>query len=176
MNKFALSSEGERLHQHTSSHEVHAAWQHAIHPSWDMLIGIRRDFQPSYPNRDWGFISLQGLAPFFIDVEATLYVSDEGQSNFSFTAGYELPLTERLVLEPEIEANFYDREDAAFDTGKGLASLEAGLRLRYEVTRNVAPYVGADWGRLYGDTADIATSAGDKTHEAVFVAGLRAWL
>lgn len=144
-HKLVASSEGERLHNNTDAHEVHIAWQRALNPSWDMQLGGRRDFQPSNPSRDWGFVSIQGLAPFFIDAQAALYIGESGLTNLSLVAGYELSLTETMALEPEIEANFYGKEDVAYGIGTGLTDIEIGIRLRYEILPQFAPYIGVGW-------------------------------
>ena len=126
--------------------------------------------------RDRGLaFGVEGLAPYWFEIDATAYVGDEGRSALRFAVEYELLLTQKLVLQPRIEANFYGQPDAELALGAGLSSAVAGLRLRYEIRREFAPYVGIEWAGKYGSTADYAQAAGAETKETRFVAGLRFW-
>ncbi len=183
INKLYFSSDGERLmapeendeDPATESAETRLAWSRAFSPFWDWQLGVRRDWQPDDPNRDWISIGIKGLAPYQFDVDANLFVGEDGLSNLDLSAEYELMLSQKLVLVPAIEVNLYGKEDQELGVGKGLTDLEAGLRLRYEIRREIAPYIGVNWEKQYGDTADFTRAAGGKTEEGMVVAGIRLW-
>ncbi len=154
--------------------ELQALYSRAIAPFWDLQLGWRRDVRPS-PDRDWLAFGVKGLAPYYFDIDAALFVGDEGRTAARFQLEYELMLSPRLALVPEIEVNLYGRDDEAVGIGSGLAEIEAGLRLRYEIRREFAPYIGVNWTRLYGATADYALEEGDNVDEFQFVFGISFW-
>ena len=123
----------------------------------------------------WAAVGVQGLAPYKFETSATAYVGDGGRVAFTAEVEYELLLTNRLILQPRIEAVLNGRDDAARGVGAGLSETSAGLRLRYEVRREFAPYVGYEWSNRYGRTADRARDAGEATRDRGWVAGLRFW-
>jgi copper resistance protein B len=104
-----------------------------------------------------------------------VYVGEEGRTAASFSAEYEMFLTQRLILQPKFELDLYGKDEELNGIGSGLSDVELGLRLRYEIRREFAPYVGALWSRKFGETADLARAHGGDANEVVFVAGLRAW-
>ncbi|HUD43740.1 MAG TPA: copper resistance protein B [Dokdonella sp.] len=169
-----LRSEGERSGGRLEHAQAELLWGHAFHPWWDLMIGIRHDFAPG-ASKDWLAIGVQGLAPYKFETQATAYLAGDGRIAATFEAEYELLLTNRLILQPLVEARLYSRTDAARGTGAGLDSLEAGLRLRYEIRREFAPYVGWVWQRRYGDAADLARAHGEPVEDGRLVAGLRVW-
>jgi copper resistance protein B len=127
------------------------------------------------PGRTWAAVGVQGLAPYWFDTEATFYVGEQGRTAVRLKTEYELLFTQRLILQPEAEANLYGKADPARQLGSGLSDLEIGLRLRYEVHREFAPYVGVVWSRSFGGTADRVRESGGDASDVQFVAGLRAW-
>ena len=139
-----------------------------------MQAGGRQDFRGG-PSRTWAAIGVQGLAPYWFDTAATFYVGEQGRTALRLKSEYELLFTQRLVLQPEGEANFYGKSDPARQLDSGLSELEIGLRLRYEVRREFAPYVGVVWWRAFGGTADRVRESGGNASDVRFVAGLRAW-
>jgi copper resistance protein B len=169
-----LRTEGEREDSSTTAAELHALWGRKVTTWWDFVAGLRQDFKPG-PSQTFGAIGFQGLAPYKFEVEATAYFGEGGQTAARFKAEYELLLTSRWILQPLIEVNVYGKEDEAREIGAGLSSAEAGLRLRYEVRREFAPYIGVSWDRKLGDSADFAEALGDDANEARFTAGVRAW-
>jgi len=120
-------------------------------------------------------VGVQGIAPYWFEVDANLFVGEDGLTNLRIEAEYELMLTQKLVLAPNLETNLYGKDDDKRGIGNGLTDIEAGLRLRYEIRREIAPYIGVHWEKLYGDTADIAQANGEKTEQGIIVAGLRVW-
>ena len=141
---------------------------------WDFQVGVRHDFRPS-PGRSWAAIGFQGLGPYFFELDTALFIGESGRTALRFEADYELLLTQRLILTPEIEVNLYGQNDPDTGVGSGLSDLEAGLRLRYEIRREFAPYIGVNWLRLFGNTADFARGTGKSKSEGQFTVGIRAW-
>lgn len=171
IDRLWLRSEGERSQGRTEHAEAQALWGHAISPWWDLLGGLRQDFQPGSP-QTWAALGIQGTPLYGLDTEATAYLGEGGQTALRLEAEYDLLLTQRLILQPMAELNLYGRNDAAREVGSGLADSELGLRLRYELHREFAPYVGVTWKRLYGQNAALAD---DPRSEARLVLGVRFW-
>lgn len=174
LHKVWLKTEGEHHSGETEEAELQLLYSRAISPFWDLQLGWRRDIKPQ-PERDWFAIGVKGLAPYLFEVDAALFVGESDQVGARLQAEYEYLLTQRWVLSPEIELNLHARDDAASGTGSGLSDAELGLRLRYEVRREFAPYVGVNGWRKYGDSADYARAHGEETDDVQFVAGIRAW-
>ncbi len=172
-NKAWLKTEGERV---GGAYEGRAEllWDRLLTRWWHMQAGVRHDFGDG-PSRTWAAFGVQGLAPYWFEVEATAYVGEGGRTAARLSAEYELLLTQRLILQPEIEFDLYGKDDPRNGIGSGLADSEVGLRLRYEIRREFAPYIGVVWSRSYGETADLARAAGRDEDDVQFVAGLRAW-
>jgi copper resistance protein B len=149
-------------------------YDRAITTYFDLQGGIRSDLD-SRPTRNWAAFGVQGLAPLFFDVEATGYVSDQGHLAARLQSSYDLLITQRLILQPEIEINLYSKADPARLTGVGLSDIDTGLRLRYELSRKFAPYIGVAYEGKFGQTAGFARSAGESTSAVRFVFGVRTW-
>lgn len=173
-DKLWLRSEGERSGGRLEDGDVEALWSHAVAAYWDTTLGVRHDLGGG-PSRNWLAAGVQGLAPYWFDVEATLYLGSAGRSAARLRASYDLRFTQRLILQPELEANFYGRRDPARGLGRGLTDVQFGLRLRYEIRREFAPYVGVQFVQRVGATADLARTAGRAVFDRQFVAGLRIW-
>ena len=168
-----LRSEGERAHGTTEA-SLEALWGRPVDAWWDVLAGVRHD-QGHGPARDWLALGVQGLAPYKFEVQATAYLGSGGRSMLQAEAEYDLLLTNRLILQPRVEAVLHGRDDPARDVGAGLSDTSLGLRVRYEVRREFAPYLGYSWSAKHGRTADIARSAGEPAHDRGWVAGVRVW-
>jgi copper resistance protein B len=176
-DKLWIKSEGKyvsdgRTGVHDASVEV--LWDRVISPWWNLQAGGRQDFG-SGQSRTWAAVGVQGLAPQWFQTEASVYLSDEGRTAARLKAQYELLLTQRLVLQPFAEANFYGHSDPAHEIGSGLSDLEISFRLRYEAYRQFAPYVGVVWLRRFGETADLVRAGGGERSDLELTAGLRVW-
>jgi copper resistance protein B len=173
-NKFWYKTEGETNGTLTEEAELQTLYDHPISRYFDLQAGVRYDFKPS-PSRGWAAFGVEGLAPYFFDVEATGFISDGGNYAARLEANYELLFTQRLILQPEVEVNFYSKSDRARGIGAGLSDLDSGFRLRYEISRKFAPYIGIAYEQKYGTTASFAREAGESTGGARFVLGIHAW-
>lgn len=175
IDKLAIKTEGEGLFgQRLDGGEVQALWSHAIGPYFDMQAGMRQDFGPGN-SPTHAVIGIEGLAPYWFDVEGALYLSTAGDLTTRIEASYDQRITQRLILQPtaEISASFQDIPRQGL--GSGLNAVELGLRLRYEIMREFAPYVGLSWERKLGQTARIARTRGEGASHPAIVAGLRFW-
>lgn len=139
-----------------------------------MQAGARYNFGAP-PSQGWAVLGVQGLAPYFFEFGAYAYVSGNGNVGARLESSYDLLITQRLVLQPQVELNFYTKSDPVREIGSGLADIDTGLRLRYEFTRKFAPYIGVTYSSQFGNTARIARLAGNKTHKLQFTIGIRAW-
>lgn len=173
-DRAVLKAEGEIDGGKLHDARTELLWGHAVAAYWDTQLGLRYD-SGLKPDRRWLAFGLQGLAPYWFEIDATAYVGEQGRTALRLSAEYELLLTQKLILQPRVEANFYGKSDAARERGSGLSDAVAGVRLRYEIRREFAPYVGIEWAGKYGGTADHALEAGERTRKAQLVAGLRFW-
>ena len=173
-NKVRVRSEGERVAGTTQNARADLLWDHTFARWWSVQAGGRQDFGAG-PARSWAAIGVQGLAPYWFNTEATFYVGEQGRTAMRLKTEYELLFTQRLILQPEAEANLYGKADPERQLGSGLSDLEIGLRLRYEVRREFAPYIGVVWSRQFGGTADRVRESGGNPSDVQFVAGVRAW-
>jgi copper resistance protein B len=173
-DKLWLKADGEHLDGQWRDLRLEALWAHALTTFWDTQVGVRRDIGEG-PDRSWAAFGVQGLAPYWFDVEATAYVGQSGRTAVRLEAEYELLLTQRLILTPDVEINAYGKSDPERQIGSGLSNIEFGLRLRYEFSRQFAPYIGIDWNRRLGNTADLVRTAGEPALDRAIVAGVRIW-
>ena len=174
VNRLWLRSEGESHDGRVESAFVDVLWGRSIARWWDVVGGVRQDVRPG-PAQTWVGGGVQGLAPYFFDVEATGYVGAEGRTLFRLEADYDLLLTNRLILQPTVEAELRGKSDPERGVGRGLSTLESGLRLRYEIKREFAPFVGVTWTRSYFGTADMARAAGEDVSSTRLAVGIRTW-
>lgn len=174
-DKLWLKSEGLVTSQgrfEDGRHEL--LYDRAISSYFDLQAGVRVDLD-SAKTRTWAAFGVQGLSVYFFDVEATAYVSDSGHYAARLKASYDLLITNRLILQPEAELNFYTKSDPGRRTGSGLSDIDAGLRLRYELSRKFAPYVGVSYSGLFGQSATFARREGESPHQVRFTFGVRTW-
>jgi copper resistance protein B len=174
IDKLWLKVDGERSNGKLGAARTEALWNHAISSYWGLQTGVRHDFGDG-PGRTWAALGVQGLSPYWFDVQATAYVGQGGRTAARLEAEYDILLTQRLILQPNAKVSFYGRNDPERGIGSGLSDVEVGLRLRYEVSRQFAPYVGVVWKGKFGQTADYARESGHATRETQVVAGVRMW-
>ena len=173
-NKLWLKSEGEKtVGGPTEEADLQALYARRVSPFWHLQAGLRREMKPS-PAQNYGVLAIQGLAPYWFEVEASAYFRG-GEVSGQIEAEYDQLLTQRLILQPRIETNWSGSADPSRGVGKGINDVELGLRLRYEIRREFAPYIGINWTRKVGDTADLARSRGEDVKEHGVVVGLRIW-
>lgn len=174
INRFWVRAEGEMDSGRVDSAFVHALWGHSFSSWWDVVAGIRQDFRPGNP-QTWAAVGVQGLAPQWFEVQATGYIGADARTHARFEVEYDLLLTNRLVLQPVVELEMYGKPDPERGIGAGLSSLETGVRLRYEIRREFAPYVGVVWDRKLFGTADFASADGEDVSSVKLALGLRTW-
>jgi len=174
-DKLWLKSEGEALFDGGLEHgEAQALYSRAIGGYFDLQGGVRRDFGKGM-SRTHAVIGVQGLAPYLFEIDAAVFVSGHGDVTARVEIEYELLLTQRLILQPRAELEFAAQEIAELGVGAGLSSATVGARLRYEIKREFAPYVGVSWSRDVGGSADFARAAGENPAAVSLVAGVRLW-
>lgn len=174
VNRFWFRTEGNIDGGGITEAQGHALFGRAIHRWWDLVAGVRQDFEPG-PARTWAAIGIQGLAPYWFEVEATAYIGAAARTHFRLETEYELLLTNRVVLQPLVEIEIFGKSDPERGIGAGLSSAETGLRLRYEFRRELAPYIGVTWHHKFFGTADFARAAGEDAGGARLATGLRWW-
>jgi len=176
LKKLWIKTEFESNNGETEEAEIQALFSKAIAPYWDFQMGIRSDLGiDALQNRNWAVVGLQGLAPYFFEIDTAFFVGENGRTALRFEAEYEILFTQKLILTPEIEVNLYGKNDPEARVGSGLSDSEIGLRLRYEIRREFAPYIGIVKTNKFGKTADYARLAGNVSDDAQFVIGIRAW-
>ncbi len=175
-NKLWIKSEGDvSLDDGNGEAELQLLYGKLIAPYWDFQVGLRYDqlYGDSGQGRGFAVIGIEGLAPYFFELDAALFVSHQGDISARFTAEYELLLSQKLILQPKLETNLAIQKVEEFGVGSGFNNLELGLRLRYEINRQIAPYIGVSWNKLFGETADLAEEDGESSDDVTFVGGVR---
>lgn len=174
-NKLWIKTEGVKpVGADTEEAEIQLLYSRLISDFFDVQAGLRQDFAPD-PDRTHAVIGIKGLAPHFFELDAAAFVSHKGELAARLKADYELLLTQRLILEPSVELNWSGQTVAARGIGAGLTDYQIGLRLRYEIRREIAPYLGIQWERKTGETADLARDEGERVEELSLLMGLRFW-
>lgn len=174
-HKLWIKTEGEtRPRGPMGAAEIQVLYSRAIAEFWDLQAGWRYDPRPS-PSRNGLVVGVQGLAPYWFDVDAAAFISDHGDLSARLEAKYDLLLTQRLIAQPRVETTLAAQRVDELGVGSGVNNIELGLRLRYEVRREFAPYVGVSVTRLMGETADFARGAGGDDGAYSVVSGLRLW-
>lgn len=173
-NKLWLKFDIEKVGSELEEAEIQLLYSRAVDPYWDFQIGLRHDNKPK-PSENWLVLGFEGLAPYWIETDAALFITDDSQINARITLEYEMMFTQRLVLIPEFTMNLYTQDDDAGEIGSGLSDMSLGLRLGYEIRREFAPYIGIHWSKKFGGTADHAREAGEKVSDTQFLMGIRMW-
>jgi copper resistance protein B len=174
-NKLWLKSEGYVTNGRMSDGDHEALYGRSIPRLryFDWQAGIRVDAD-SAPTRTWAAVGIQGLAPYFFEIEPTFYFRAGGVAG-RFEGFYNLYITQRLIFQPQIELNFYSSRDPGRGIGTGLSNLDGGVRLGYQISRKFAPYVGFTYTGAWGETARFTRLAGDRTHAARLAFGIWVW-
>ena len=173
-NRLWLKWEGEREEGRTEDNRIELLWSRPVAAFWDLQAGVRHDATEG-ARRNWLAVGVQGVAPYWFDIEATAYVGGSGRTAFRAAVEYTFVLAQRTFLAPELELNFHGKTDQARGVGSGLSDASFGVRLRHELRREFAPYIGVNWNRRFGRTADLARAAGESVRQFEWVAGVRAW-
>ena len=174
IDKFVLKSEGEgAFGGGVEDAEFQALWGHAIGPYFDLQAGARLDLEPE--TRSHLVLGVQGLAPYMFHVDAAAFLSDRGDLTARLEGEYDYKLTQRLILQPRAELELSAQDIPERETGSGVTKVETGVRLRYEIAREFAPYFGLGYEAKLGETANRAKAAGEDPDGLAFLLGLRAW-
>lgn len=176
LDKLWIKTEGDYALEGKSLEEaeIQALYSRAITPYFDLQAGVRHDVEP-HPSKTHGVAGIQGLAPYWFEIDAAAFFSEDGDVSARVEAEYDLLLTQRLILQPRAEFDLAVQDVAEIGVGAGLSSAEIGLRLRYEIIRQAAPYIGISWARKVGRTADFARAGGEDVEAVSIVAGFRLW-
>ncbi|QNE33082.1 copper resistance protein B [Sphingomonas sp. NBWT7] len=175
VDRFVVKSEGGgQFGERIDEAEVQALYSRAIGPYFNLQAGLRQDLGTA-PRRTYASLGIEGLAPYWFDVEGTLFLSGRGDLFARAEAYYDQRITQRLVLQPRVELNLAAQDARAQRVGAGLTDIELGLRLRYEIAREFAPYVGVSLERQIGESARRARAAGEDPGGLAAVVGVRAW-
>jgi len=169
VEKLYLYTEGEKPKDGRTQSENQLVYSKAIAPFWDAQVGLGYDKIGSN-TQTWGVLSIQGLAPYFFETRGALLVGEKGNIGLRLDAEYEALFTQKLILTPSIAIDAYSKDDPSMGLGKGLSNITAGMRLRYEIRREFAPYIGVEWSKNFGNTANISP-----LDEGYFVGGVRVW-
>ena len=176
INRFWWKSEGEGdFDGGLEEAEFQALYSRAVKPFWDVQVGVRQDYRPDGEDTTHLVLGFQGLAPYWWEIDAAAFLSTEGDLTARVEAEYDQRITQRLILQPRFEIDVSASDMPELEVGSGLSSVEAGLRLRYEFRKEFAPYLGVEWSRAFGATADYIEARGGEVDDTRFVVGLKAW-
>jgi len=174
-DRAVIKAEGEYLGGSIVESHTELLYSHALTAFWDIQSGIRHDSSEG-PDRNWLVLGFQGMSPYWFEIDGAVYIGEQGRSMLQIEVENEWLLTQRLILQPRAEFTFYGQQDEAIGVGSGLSSTAVGLRLRYEVTRQLAPYIGVEWTSQFGDTASYSRAMGGGRQDTQWLVGLRFWL
>ena len=175
IDKLWIKTEGEgAFREEVEKAEVQVLWSHAIDPWFDLQLGLRHDLRPD-PERTYLVAGVQGLAPYWFEVDAAAFLSNKGDVTARLEAEYDLRLTQKLILQPRVEFDLAAQDVPELGIGSGLSFGEIGARLRYEIRPEFAPYIGVEYERAFGDTADFRRASGEKAGGWSLLVGLRTW-
>lgn len=174
LDKFWFKYNSEKVGDETESQSLQLLYSKAIDSYWDLQIGAKKDFNPK-PNRTWGVVGIKGLLPYLIETDVSVAIGKSGIASLDLDFEYEYMLTQNWVLFPELEIAIHNKDDAEVGIGKGLSSVEFGIRLGYEITREFMPYIGINWEKKYGNTANFAKSEDEDIEDSQIVIGVRFW-
>lgn len=168
-----IAADGEFGHD-PEAVEASALWRHAIDPWYNLELGVRHDFHPG-PQRTYAVAGVAGLAPYWIEVQGQFLLSEKGDAHVRIELEHDMRITQKLILQPAAEIDVAFQDVPELDIGAGFEKLELGARLRYQVDRRFAPYLGVHWERKLGGTAAIARRAGEPASAVSALFGIRTW-
>lgn len=175
IDRFVLDADGEGEFGHEpETLEFSALWRHAIAPYFNLDLGARHDFHPA-PQRTYAVAGISGLAPYWIEVQGQVFLSNKGDAHVRIEVEHDMRISQKLILQPALEIDIAFQDVPELDIGAGVEKLELGARLRYQVGRRFAPYVGVHWERELGGTANIARSRGESVAAFAALFGIRTW-
>ena len=175
INRFGVKFEGEgAFGERIDDLELQALYSRAIAPYWNLQAGVRHDIRPD-PSRTYLVAGVEGIAPYWFKLNAATFLSNKGEVRARVEASYDQRITQSLILQPRIEANVSFQDIPAIGVGSGLTDLEAGLRLRYEIKQEIAPYIGVEWRKQTGATARFSRASGEDPDTFSLIAGIRIW-
>lgn len=173
-DKFWFKSEGEgSFGEEIEQAEVQALWSRAIGPFFDLQAGVRQDFHGA--ERTHLVLGAQGVAPYHLEIDVAGFVSNKGDVTARIEGEYDHRLTQKLILQPRAEINLSAQDIPELEIGSGIDSIEAGLRLRYEITPEFGPYVGIEQEWKLGGSRDFAIADGEDSSVTNYVIGVRFW-
>jgi copper resistance protein B len=173
LHRFVVKTEGEGTRDHVHSAESQALYSRAIGRYTDLQAGVRYDFEPD--GMAYATLGVESLFPYWFDVEGALFLSERGDAFARLEGSYDMRFTQRLILQPSLEVTLAAQDVPDSEIGSGFASAEVGLRLRYDIRREFAPYIGLNYERSFGRTADLVRANDGEVNETTVVLGLRAW-
>lgn len=168
-NKIYIYSEGEKARNDNAHSETQLVYSCAISSFWDIQIGVGYDISDEF-DKKWGVIGVQGLAPYFFETRASILMGEGGNIGFRAETEYEALITQKLILTPSVSMSAYTKENLEMDEGSGFSNIKVGMRLRYEMIREFAPYIGLEWNKNLGKTNDISN-----INETYMSLGIRIW-
>lgn len=175
LDRLVVKTEGEgAFREGVDSAEVQALYSRALDPYWNVQAGVRYDFKPN-PSRTYATVGIEGVAPYWFETEAAVFLSNKGEVLGRIEGYYDQRITQRLILQPRAELNFAAQSSREIGVGSGLSDGEIGVRLRYDIRREFAPYVGVQYRHAFGDTRRFVREEGEDPDGWSLVVGLRAW-
>lgn len=175
INKIYVKSEGDYAFSDNAVEdaEIQLLWSRAVSTFWDLQAGLRQDLEPQ--SRTHAVLGLQGLAPYWIEIDAAAFLSTDGDLSARVEAEYDVRITQQLIIQPRAELELSAQNVPEIETGSGVTALDLGLRLRYEIEPEFAPYIGAEWQQAFGRTADIIKASGEDANQIALIFGIRGW-
>ena len=173
LHRFVVKTEGEGLGGEVDAAEIQALYSRALGRYTDLQAGVRYDFEPD--GLAYATVGVESLLPYWFDVEGAIFLSESGDAFARLEGSYDLRFTQRLILQPRLEVTFAAQDVPESDIGSGFSSAEVGLRLRYDIRREFAPYLGINFEKSLGRTADLIRASAGEVEDTTVVLGLRAW-
>ncbi|MGI2258738.1 copper resistance protein B [Shewanella sp. GXUN23E] len=174
-DRLVVKAEGDIANSRLEESSTELLWSHAVSTYFDTQVGVQYQQFDEGENRPWLAMGIQGLAPYWFELDITGYLGEQGRTALSAEIEYELLLTQKLILQPRAELTLYGKDDPQNGLGAGLANVSVGLRLRYEFSRQFAPYLGVEWSDASGKTADLMRQRGQSPQDTQFLTGVRFW-